>query len=143
MIAWETIDLYLKARGVRVGAPTPSQTTAGTHVPTSYHYRGLARDYGRTSDAAAIARLLLPLAVMPFSPIVELFYTPLGIFVKNGVRFTPSEKLSRDHVDHVHVSVKPGIDLRKYIPGAAAIGGAVLAVALGIFAVRALAAARG
>ena len=81
--SWETIDSYLKAKGLRVGTPSPGQTIHGTHASKhghfSNHYYGLAHDYGSESDAAGIARRLEFIAMQPNGPIAELYYAPLNI----------------------------------------------------------------
>ena len=103
--AWTEIDAYLKARGVRIGPPTREQTTGGKHVPTSYHYRGTARDYGvHDSDATAVARALKPLACQANSPIAELFFAPLNVWYKHGYSI-PGFHVG-GHQDHCHVALE-------------------------------------
>jgi hypothetical protein len=120
---WASIDAALSALGLSFGAPTPGQTTGGSHVPDSEHYQGRARDYGSAgSDPGAIARALLPYAEGPDAPIDELFYSPLGIFYKNGAAFSPSDSLRQEHYDHVHVGVRPNTDLAADVAGGAGAG---------------------
>jgi hypothetical protein len=110
--AWELIDQLLERAGVRIGAPTPGQTTGGTHVNGSFHYEGRARDYGRsTSDVRAITQALLPYATGDGAPIVELFDSTSGVFMDNGVAIKPSEELRQGHYDHVHVALRAGATL--------------------------------
>jgi len=142
MLPWQTIDAYLLAKGVKVGAASLAQSTGGTHVPTSYHYQGLARDYGSNSNREAIAMALLALANGAAPVVIELFYSPLGIFYKNGKKFTPDDKLRRDHMDHVHVAVRGGTDLRKYLP-IAIVGGGALVLLVAAILVGTLAGAKG
>lgn len=109
---WETIDQYLERQGVRIGAPAPNQTTDGTHAVTSLHYTGRARDYGRSNcDSDTVARTLQPLAGGKNPRLVELFYAPLNIFWKRGVRITPSQALFNLHLDHCHASLADGATL--------------------------------
>ena len=102
MSTWADIDRYLTALHIRIGTPTIGQTTGGIHVPGSYHYAGMARDYGSmTSDMRAIWDALLPFAQGPNHQLVELF-GPWGAW-----------KAGRDieyvggHTDHVHAAIAP------------------------------------
>ena len=104
---WQEIDEYLKRRNVKIGPPSKGQTTGGKHEPTSYHYKGLARDYGLyDSDARAVAQALLPVARMRNSPIFELFFAPLNIWYKEGQPI--DGRRVGGHEDHVHVALRPG-----------------------------------
>ena len=109
---WEEIDRFLTARGVRIGKGSTPQTTGGGHTPTSHHYIGAARDYGKhDSDAEAVARRLELIALQPNSPIAELFCAVgnTSIFIKNGQSLSPvTPKLRADHRDHCHVALKFG-----------------------------------
>lgn len=142
MFGWQTIDAYLAAKGFQIGTATLAQSTGGTHVATSYHYKGLARDYGSNNNRPAIAQALIVLASGPAAPLVELFYSPLDIFYKNGVRFTPDAKLRADHQDHVHAAIRGGLDLRKYLPAAIA-GGGALVVLVAVLLIGSFAGSRG
>jgi hypothetical protein len=102
---WQSLDEFLRGLGIRVGDPTAGQTTGGTHVDGSYHYLGLGRDYGASSDRDAIALALLPFADEPGDPLDELFYSPLNIFYDEGRAITPSASLRSGHQDHVHVAL--------------------------------------
>lgn len=105
--AWQEIDEYLRRRSVRFAAPTQPQTTGGQHERESYHYRGLARDYGTgDSDAARITGTLLPFANTPQGPIFELFFAPLDTWLQGGHRVDP--KKIGGHQDHVHVALRQG-----------------------------------
>lgn len=121
---WASIDNALAALGIRFGAPTPGQTTAGTHVPTSEHYQGRARDYGdANSDSAAIVAALEPLAEGPGAPIDELFWSPGNVFLKNGAVISPDPSLRQEHYDHVHVGIKADTDLTQYLASAGVASG--------------------
>lgn len=104
---WRDIDDWLEDLGLRVGPPTVGQTSGGSHAAGSYHYDGIARDYGASSsDADRIAQALVPLAIGPNRQIDELYYAPLGIFYDNGVPLSnPSKSLVDGHQDHVHVAL--------------------------------------
>jgi hypothetical protein len=108
---WKEIDRYLRAKRIRIGPPTPAQTTGGKHVPTSYHYHGTARDYGiHDSDAPAVARALRPIASQLNSPIAELFFSPLNIWYKHG-HITLGSRIG-GHQDHCHVA----LELNRHMP---------------------------
>lgn len=107
-MGWSTLDDYAKAKGVRIGAPSPGQTLGGTHASGSYHYAGLARDYGRESDAAGVERLFAPLASGKNPPIVELFGIG-GTSLKDGKALSPEPA---GHVgNHTHVAIRAGVSL--------------------------------
>ncbi len=104
---WQEIDEFLKRRGVRIGRPTREQTSGGRHSPTSYHYKGLARDYGLwDSDAHAVTRALLPVARAHNSPVFELFFAPLNVWYKSGCPINGNDV--GGHQDHVHVALHRG-----------------------------------
>lgn len=119
MAAWENIDAYLISLGVRIGAPTPAQTSGGTHAPGSYHHPKMgatARDYGDgwpQSDCKAVVRALEPFATGPNYKLAELFYTPLDVFYKNGKRASwwTRRAVAASHRDHVHAALRPGYQL--------------------------------
>lgn len=77
---------------------TITSTTGGTHVPTSWHYKGRAFDAaGKASDMAAFweyARTTYG------SELLELFYDPKGA-IKNGAKIAAIG----GHSDHVHVAI--------------------------------------
>lgn len=122
MNGWRDLDAMLARAGLHVGEPTLSQTTGGVHVPTSLHYFGRARDYGRASDAAGIANYLRRYAVGDNRLLDELFYSPLDIFYKNGAPFSPSAKLRADHQDHVHAGLRTGAVIKTAFVGILAAG---------------------
>jgi len=97
---WLEIDRYLQSVGVRIGAPTVAQTTGGVHTPTSYHYKGQARDYGSaTSDMRAVWDALLPFARRPGYQLVELF-GPWGAWkAGEDIHYVSG------HTDHVHAAI--------------------------------------
>jgi hypothetical protein len=99
---WQSIDRYLKGRGIKVGAPTIGQTTGGRHVAGSVHYDGRGRDYGRTSNYIGIAHALVHIALDPNGPIEELFGP--GVSIDNGRR-VPTVP---NHDTHTHVGLKKG-----------------------------------
>ncbi|MGI8685129.1 MAG: hypothetical protein ACR2MO_08605 [Acidimicrobiales bacterium] len=109
---WSSIDTFLRRLGVRIGAPTTGQTTGGIHTAGSQHYSGRARDYGMSgSDVAAITAALLPYAQGAGAPVDELFDSRAGVFYADGVKIAPSAELRQGHYDHVHVGIRPGVDL--------------------------------
>ncbi len=104
MAGWEEIDRYLRSQGVRIGRPTPGQTTGGNHTRTSWHFRGQARDYGTVgSDCEAVYQALVPHARS--GVLVELFWQNRAW--KNGARIGAVP----NHWDHVHAALTPGRSL--------------------------------
>jgi hypothetical protein len=100
---WQSIDRYLTTvRGIKVGEPTPGQTTSGRHVSGSLHYQGRARDYGRTSNYVGVAQALIHIAEDPAGPIEELFGP--GVSIDNGRRVPKVP----GHETHTHVGLKKG-----------------------------------
>lgn len=113
-MGWSVLDDYAKAKGLRVGAPSPGQTLGGTHANGSNHYKGLARDYGRESDAAGIERLFAPLAAGKNPPIIEL-YGIGGTSLKDGSALSPEPA---GHAgDHTHVAIRAGVTLADLMSG--------------------------
>lgn len=107
---WRLLDAYLAGHGVRFGAPTRAQTTGGKHAPNSYHYEGLARDYGiRNSDLRGVLNALIPLASGPNCAVVELF--GLDVYRRNGAPIMPSTTLWKAHQNHVHAALRAGATL--------------------------------
>jgi hypothetical protein len=84
---------FVKPFSVRV-----TSTSGGNHVPTSYHYRHRAVDVVGT--AKEMERLALAALRRPAS-FREMFYDPMGSYIKNGV-----VKPGRigGHTDHVHIA---------------------------------------
>lgn len=79
--------------GLRIGS-----TYGGNHVPSSYHYRYRAIDcYGAPSAMRALAAS----ALRRPREFREVFYDPMGRYVKNGeVR----QGSIGGHGDHVHLA---------------------------------------
>lgn len=119
-MGWSTLDAYARAKGVRIGAPSPGQTLGGNHTNGSNHYLGLARDYGRESDAAAVERLFAPLATGRNPPIIEL-YGIGGTSLKDGKALSPEPA---GHLgDHTHVAIRSGVSLADLMSGGSGGGG--------------------
>jgi len=105
-MGWQIIDAVAAAHGLQVGPPTVGQTTGGTHVSGSNHYAGLARDYGRGSDAVGISRLFAP-AAKAYPQVVTESYGIDGVGISHGSPFQPKNHTG----DHTHVSVGAGVTL--------------------------------
>jgi hypothetical protein len=117
---WQELDVYLDARGIHRGPARIGQTTGGAHAAGSYHYAGLARDYGDVDGPIRpIFDALLPLATRTDYALVELF-GPWGLY-KRGRQITDAA-LARQHRDHVHAAINPGA------PPLSSIGGHRVAV---------------
>jgi TP901 family phage tail tape measure protein len=99
---WPAITAYLDGRHVPY---VITSTTGGRHAVNSYHYRGKAVDMV-SSDMRQIATALLDARAQ----LAEMFYDPLGQYVKDG-------RLVRGaiggHSDHVHAAV---FDRGGYLP---------------------------
>lgn len=83
---------------------TITSTTGGTHVAGSYHYQGRAFDASNgvnTPQEWQFANTLLNSA----DKIVEMFFDPLGKYIKNG-QIVPGA--IGGHSDHVHVAMARG-----------------------------------
>ena len=77
---------------------TITSTTGGKHVKNSYHYRGRAVDVAGPPDRMlAIAQY----AIRHPGQFSEVFYDPLGFFVKGGKVYKGS---IGGHRDHVHLA---------------------------------------
>ncbi len=96
-MGWQVIDDYLKSKGIKIGPPRLEQTTGGVHSKNSFHFKGLARDYGDVdSDCGAVLDALLPHKHL----LLELFYAPRGVWHPKNVG---------GHVDHVHAAVRADV----------------------------------
>lgn len=78
-----------------------TSTTGGKHAAGSYHYKGMAVDLaGPPAKMLAFAKQM----AAKYGPkLAELFYDPLGYYVKNGKRVKGA---IGGHGDHVHVAMK-------------------------------------
>ena len=97
--------------GLLVSDPAVTQTTGGTHVVGSEHYDGRAVDFGfnlqgGADNLEALYNAFLPYAQGPGHVIDELFYDPLGGWA-DGMNIGAIGS----HDAHVHVGVKPTVDL--------------------------------
>jgi hypothetical protein len=102
-----------------------TSTTGGQHVKGSYHYLGRAFDAaGLPSNMMSFAR-----AMLGFAPqLLELFYDPLGKYVKNG-SILPGA--IGGHSDHVHTAMAQGGKIMPYV-GAFKDGGFVGQTGMGL-----------
>lgn len=77
---------------------TVTSTTGGKHVKNSYHYRGRAVDFaGAPSSMMRFAQA----ALQHPQDFVEMFYDPLGLYIKNGRVYKGA---IGGHSDHVHIA---------------------------------------
>jgi TP901 family phage tail tape measure protein len=90
----DALSRFGRANGLSV-----TSTTGGKHVAGSYHYKGDAVDLaGTPAQMMAFAKK----AMAEFGPkLVELFYDPLGKYVKNGRTVAGA---IGGHSDHVHIA---------------------------------------
>lgn len=75
-----------------------TSTTHGKHVKGSYHYKGRAVD---VAGSPARMRALAEAALQHPEQFSEMFYDPLGVYVKNGRVVKGS---IGGHSDHVHLA---------------------------------------
>jgi hypothetical protein len=115
------IEDAVRKLGIKFGPPTIGQTTGGKHSSGSSHYAGLAVDFGdATSDSGAIAKALEKYAKGKNAPISELIYSKMNIGYKNGSNVGEAGYGARtwaDHMDHVHVAVREGVNLADVVSG--------------------------
>jgi hypothetical protein len=84
---------FVRPYNVRIGS-----TYGGNHVPNSWHYKYRAIDvYGPADVMMRLARA----AVLRPKDFKEVFYDPLGRYVKNGV---VRQGAIGGHKDHVHLA---------------------------------------
>lgn len=91
---------------------TVTSTTGGTHVANSWHYKGRAFDASNgTGPTPQMRAFALDAAKRWGSRLLELFYDPLGWYIKNGRRVQGS---IGGHSNHVHLAMRRG----GIVPGA-------------------------
>jgi Putative Flp pilus-assembly TadE/G-like len=86
---------------VRMGL-TVTSTTGGVHVTNSFHYRGLAIDVSG-SHAQMQAFFHEALDTYGQGNTIELFYDPIGYYIKYGQRVPGA---IGGHGDHVHLALR-------------------------------------
>jgi hypothetical protein len=84
---------------------TITATTGGSHVANSWHYVGRAFDASNGTGTPQERAYALAAASRWGSHILELFYDPLGWYIKNGQKITGS---IGGHSDHVHTAMELG-----------------------------------
>jgi hypothetical protein len=87
---------YLNSKGIHGGATT---TTGGKHADGSWHYKGMAVDFGNA--AWPNQRGIFNVFDAVRGSLLELFWDPAGHYIKNG-RVIPGA--IGGHGDHVHVA---------------------------------------
>lgn len=114
---YHTILEWLAAHGVPFNQPTLGQTTGGQHAKGSYHYQGLAVDL---SGTPAMMRNIFDRLAGGIGPyLAELFYDPVGWYIKNGQRVAGA---IGGHIDHVHAAIMAQFAGNDVGPGALASG---------------------
>lgn len=98
---------------------TITSTTGGTHAPGSYHYQGRAFDASNGTDTPQERAYFLDAAGRWGSKMLELFYDPIGWYIKNGAKVPGA---IGGHSDHVHTAMQRGGLVRMlaeggYVPG--------------------------
>ena len=82
-----------------------TSTTGGTHAPGSYHYSGRAFDASNGTDTPEERSYFLDAASRWGSKILELFFDPIGWYIKNGSKVPGA---IGGHSDHVHTAMQRG-----------------------------------
>lgn len=78
------------------------QETGGKHAPSSYHYQGRAIDLGDATVSRAQSQKIAAYAKQNPQAFRELFYDPLGWYIKNG---KVVKGVFGGHGDHMHLAV--------------------------------------
>jgi hypothetical protein len=84
---------------------TITSTTGGQHAPGSYHYLGRAFDASNGVNTPQERAYAVAAAAKWGSNILELFYDPLGWYIKDGQKIAGA---IGDHSDHVHTAMARG-----------------------------------
>jgi TP901 family phage tail tape measure protein len=84
---------------------TITSTTGGQHAPGSYHYLGRAFDASNGENTPQERAYAIAAAGKWGRHILELFYDPLGWYIKNGQKISGA---IGDHSDHVHTAMQLG-----------------------------------
>lgn len=82
-----------------------TSTTGGTHAPGSYHYSGHAFDASNGVGTPEERSYAIAAAQRWGSNILELFFDPLGWYIKDGQKVSGA---IGDHSDHVHTAMEQG-----------------------------------
>jgi hypothetical protein len=82
-----------------------TSTTGGRHAPGSYHYQGRAFDASNGVGTPEQRAFAIATARRWGSNVLEMFYDPLGWYIKNGQKVSGA---IGDHSDHVHVAMLKG-----------------------------------
>lgn len=99
-----------------------TSTTGGTHAPGSYHYSGRAFDASNGTNTPEERSYFLDAASRWGGKMLELFYDPIGWYIKNGSKVPGA---IGGHSDHVHTAMQRGGFVGLMRGGAAEKGGLV------------------
>jgi hypothetical protein len=86
-----------------VGGVSVSSTTGGTHAANSYHYQGRAIDV--VGSIATLVTFFRQAERLFGSKIKELFFDPMGYYIKNGQKISGA---IGGHGTHVHLALEKG-----------------------------------
>lgn len=99
-------DAIAVAMGMGFGQPSAGQLTGGQHAKDSYHYQGRAADFGAAGHSVAQMTGLFNTLLGKFGThIKEMFYDPIGYYIKNGARVPGA---LGGHSDHLHIALAQG-----------------------------------
>lgn len=99
-------DAIKLAMSLGFAHPSGGQLTGGSHVAGSYHYQGRAADFGAAGHSVGEMKGLFNAFAWKYGKnILEMFYDPVGWYVKNGGRVNGA---IGGHVDHLHLALARG-----------------------------------
>lgn len=93
---------------------TITSTTGGTHAENSWHYKGRAFDASNGTSTPQEREYAIAAASKWGRKILELFFDPLGWYIKNGQKISGS---IGDHSDHVHTAMQLGGWIQALVDG--------------------------
>jgi TP901 family phage tail tape measure protein len=91
-----------------------TSTIGGEHAPGSWHYKGRAFDASNGVNTPQEREYAIAAAKKWGRHILELFFDPLGWYIKNGQKISGA---IGDHSDHVHTAMQLGGLLQKLAGG--------------------------
>jgi hypothetical protein len=99
-------DAIAFSRGIGDWSFSAGQLTGGQHAHGSYHYQGRAADFGLAGHSVGQLKQLFAAFQGHFgSHIKELFFDPVGHYIKNGQSIRGA---IGGHGDHLHIALARG-----------------------------------
>lgn len=101
-----------------------TSTTGGTHAKNSWHYKGRAFDASNANSPTPQMRNFALWAAKTYGKsALEMFYDPLGWYIKNGSRISGA---IGGHSNHVHLALRRGGRVPSFATGGIVGGGTSL-----------------